>query len=273
VNQTHVYADLGTLAEEAARTFARIIEEDLGRYPNPVVILSGGSTPRPCYEHLTALLMPLGGAVHRISWVIGDERWVPVSDPSSNEGMIRRSLLDPLEIPEERILSWNPGTGTPIERAREYQRALRNLLGAPERLSGAPRQEVPLQEVPLQPAHPPDLTLLGLGQDGHTASLFPDSVVVPASAEAVKNGDTPVSPDIPGWTAAVYVPHLQSFRLTLTAGLLRSSRRIFFLVSGGAKREALRSLLNRDSSLPASWLNLPQTQVLATRDAVDIERV
>jgi 6-phosphogluconolactonase len=268
MNQTHVYADLEALSEEASRTFARLIEEDIGRYPNPVVILSGGSTPRPCYERLAALLAPLGDAVHRISWVIGDERWVPVSDPSSNEGMIRRSLLEPLEIPEERILSWNPGVGTPIERAREYQRALRNLLGAPESPSGSPASEVSLL-----PAHPPDLTLLGLGRDGHTASLFPNSVAVPASTEFAESGETPVSPELPGWTAAIYLPHLQSFRLTLTAGLLRTSRRIFFLVSGAVKREALRGMLDRDPSLPATWLNVPQTQVLTTRDAVDADRV
>jgi 6-phosphogluconolactonase len=268
VTQTEVHADLTELSEQAAKLFAALIEEDLGRYPNPVVILSGGSTPRPTYERLAEFLAPLGGAVHRVSWVIGDERWVPVTDPSSNEGMIRASLLSPLEVPEERILSWNAGQGPPIERARDYQRALRNLLGAP--LS---KGETPASEVLLQPAHAPDLTLLGLGADGHTASLFPDGVVVPASSAGRDLGETPVGPEIPGWTAAIYVPRLQSFRLTLTAGILRASRRIFFLVSGSAKKEALRGMLNGDPSLPAAWLNLPQTRILATRDAVDAERV
>jgi 6-phosphogluconolactonase/glucosamine-6-phosphate isomerase/deaminase len=98
-------------------------------------------------------------------------------------------------------------------------------------------------------------------------------VVVPASQDAAGSGETPVGPDIPGWTAAIYVPHLQTFRLTLTAGLLRASRRIYFLVSGEGKRAALRGMLDGDSSLPATWLNLPQTQILATRDTVEGERV
>ena len=268
MTQTHVHADLADLSQAAASLFAALIEEDLGRYPNPVVILSGGSTPKPCYERLAGLLEPLGAAVHRVSWVIGDERWVPVSDSASNEGMIRRSLLGPLEVPEDRILSWNAGEGPPIERARDYQRKLRSLLGAPERKS-----ETPADEILLQPAHAPDLTLLGIGEDGHTASLFPDAVVVPASPPGGESGESPVGPNIPAWTAAIYVPRLQSFRLTLTAAILGASRRIYFLVSGAAKKEALRGMLDGDASLPAAWMNLPQTEVLATRDAVDLERV
>ncbi|MBN1834196.1 MAG: 6-phosphogluconolactonase [Spirochaetales bacterium] len=268
MKQTRVYADAEQMAEEAAGLFARLIEEDLGRYPNPVVILSGGSTPTPCYQRLARLLEPLGAAVHSVHWVIGDERWVPVNDPSSNEGMIRRSLLEPLGVPEERILSWRAGEGTPLERARDYQRALRSLLGAPESPS-----ESTAEEAEVQPAHAPDLTLLGLGADGHTVSLFPDGVAVPGLSGAARTGEVPVGPEIPGWTAAIYAPSLQGFRLTLTAGLLRASRRIFFLVSGSAKREGLRGMLDRDAGLPASWLNLPQTEVLATRDAVATERI
>jgi len=268
MNQTRVYADPEQMSEEAARLFAELIQEDMGRYPNPVVILSGGSTPVSCYERLAQLLAPLGAAIHSVHWVIGDERWVPVGDPNSNEGMIRRSLLEPLEVPEERILSWQAGVGTPLERARDYQRALGSLLGAPE---GSP--DPAGAGLDPRPAHAPDLTLLGLGADGHTVSLFPDGVAVPALPGAAESGEVPVGPEIPGWTAAIYVPSLQGFRLTLTAGLLRASRRIFFLVSGSAKREALRGMLNGDAALPASWLNLPQTEVLATRDAVDTERV
>jgi len=268
MKQTRVYADAQEMSAQAAKLIAELIEEDLGRYPNPVVILSGGSTPRQCYERLAERLAALGPAVHSVSWVIGDERWVPVSDPKSNEGMIRRSLFAPLEVPEERILSWKAGDGTPIERAREYQRALRSLLGAPESPSDSPASEILLQ-----PAHAPDLTLLGLGADGHTASLFPDGVAVPALSGVLESGEVPVNPEIPGWTAAIYVPRHQSFRLTLTAGLLRTSRRIFFLVSGSEKLEALKGMLSGDAALPAAWLNLPQTEVLATRDAVDTERV
>lgn len=268
MNPTQVYADLDELSREAAGLFAGLIQEDMARYPNPVVILSGGSTPRPCYERLAELLAPLGSAVHSVSWVIGDERWVPPGDPASNEGMIRRALLAPLGVPEQQILGWNAAVGPPVERARDYNKALRGLLGAPDGPSGPAGSAGELE-----PAHPPDLTLLGLGQDGHTASLFPDGVVVPAVSGTPGGGEASVSPEIPGWTAAIYVPRLQSFRLTLTAGLLKSSRRIFFLVSGSDKRRVLQGLLNREPSLPAAWLYLPQTQILATRDAVDTERV
>ncbi len=82
-----------------------------------------------------------------------------------------------------------------------------------------------------------------------------------------------MSPNLPGWTAAVYAPRAQSFRLTMTAAFLKLARRIFFLVSGQNKRETLARVLKKDPELPASWLNLDHTRFLVTRDAVDTARL
>ncbi|MDD4932828.1 MAG: 6-phosphogluconolactonase [Methylacidiphilaceae bacterium] len=172
------------------------------------VALSGGSTPIPLYRHWAELDLPW----ERIDWWIGDERWVPVTDPRSNEGMIRSSL-GIMPGARLRLRSWH-GAEEPSEAARLYDNALRQTLGDPPVF---------------------DLILLGIGADGHTASLFPGSPALEErTAYAVPN-------PAPGGV----------LRMTLTYPCLHAARSIWFLVAGGAKEQIIERLLSGDKTLPA----------------------
>jgi 6-phosphogluconolactonase len=249
VEKVQVFADLQDLSESAAEFLAAAIEDDLSAGREPTVILAGGSTPRGCYQKLAGLLEAFPEGCSRIHWFFGDERWVGKENRESNEGMERSVLLEPLNIQEDRIHSWQAGTGSPIGCARQYEQVLKAHFADPEKYA--------------------DLLLLGMGEDGHTASLFPDGWAMRGGAPDPTRDAMPMSPNLPGLTAAVYAPGTQSFRLTMTAAFLKRSRRIFFLVSGTNKRQILSKVLKGDGGLPASWMNLDHARFLVTRDAVD----
>ncbi|MGD9896806.1 MAG: 6-phosphogluconolactonase [Candidatus Methylacidiphilaceae bacterium] len=174
------------------------------------VALSGGSTPTPLYRHWARLDLPW----ESIDWWIGDERWVPVTDPRSNEGMIRSSLGAGPGA-RFRLRSWHQAEAPP-EAARLYDQSLRQELGEPPVF---------------------DLALLGVGGDGHTASLFPGSPALEErAAYAVPN----------------QAPGGGPLRLTLTYPCLDAARSIWFLVAGGVKAKIVERLLSSDMSLPAA---------------------
>jgi len=253
MDKVRVYADTEQLSEQAAGTLFAALEDDLSSGREPAVILAGGDTPRACYRALARLLGKIPEQRKRIRWFFGDERWAGVDDRDSNEGMIRSTLLTPLGIPEARICSWQAGMGSPIGCARRYEQLLKQHFESESRY--------------------PDLLILGMGEDGHTASLFPDGWAMRGGAPDPTRDAMPMSANLPGLTAAVYAPRAQSFRLTMTAGFLKTARRIFFLVSGPSKSKSLSRVLDRDSELPASWLNLDRTVFLVTRDTVDTTRL
>ncbi len=249
--EVRVYRDREELAKEAALIFYSELKEGVSTRGRAAVILAGGSTPKECYRELARLLRTDRRTNDQLYWFLGDERWVPAGSPESNELMARQALLEPTGTPEERIFSWKAGEENPPTKARDYQEILQTFFD--------PQGSEPLR---------PDLLVSGLGEDGHTASLFPGGLVACPAGE-----ETAVSPEIPGLAAAVYVPQLQRFRLTMTPRMLGSARSIYFLVSGEKKRKTLKRVLAKESGLPASWLNLDQTEFLVTRDAVKEIRV
>jgi 6-phosphogluconolactonase len=253
VEKVQVFADLQDLSDSGAEILAAAVEDDLSAGREPSVILAGGSTPRGCYRKLVELLQAFPEGCRKIHWFFGDERWVGQESKESNEGMIRAILLAPLKTPEDHIYSWQAGMGSPIGRARQYEEILKRHFENEQKY--------------------PDLLILGMGEDGHTASLFPDGWAMRGGAPDPTRDAMPMSPNLPGLTAAVYAPGAQSFRLTMTAAFLKRSRRIFFLVSGANKREILSRVLKGASELPASWMNLDQTRFLVTRDTVDTARL
>jgi len=253
MEKVQVFADLQDLSESGAQILAAAIEDDLSAGREPAVILAGGNTPRGCYQKLAEILQAFPDGCRRIHWFFGDERWVGQESKESNEGMIRAVLLAPLNIPEDHIYSWQAGMGSPIGRARQYEEILKRHFESKQKYS--------------------DLLILGMGEDGHTASLFPDGWAMRGGAPDPTRDALPMSPNLPGLTAAVYAPRAQSFRLTMTAAFLKRSRRIFFLVSGENKRQTLSRVLKGDPELPASWMNLDHTRFLVTRDAVDTSRL
>jgi len=236
VTLTRVSADAADLAARAAEIVAAALGTALAERGRAVVVLAGGDTPRAAYARLAVLLrrgnLPLDG----IDWLPGDERWVPVDHPDSNEGMIRRALLEPAGAPGRTLHSWLPAAGDPADCAARF---------------GAALADGPL-------AAGPDLALLGIGADGHTASLFPDAVaLLPGGRE------TPVGPDLPVDAVAVRRAALgpaldpsmaPGVRLTLTPKWLGMARCVAFLAAGSGKREALARALRGDRAVPAAWI-------------------
>jgi 6-phosphogluconolactonase len=184
------------------------------------VALSGGSTPRMLYRTLAGAFAD-EFPWPRIDWYWGDERFVPHDDEQSNYRMAYDAMLS--FAPPARIHPVPTSSLTAAQSALAYEHTLQRAYGADR----------------LDPARPLfDLVLLGLGTDGHTASLFPGSS---ALSERVH------------WTAGVEM--LQPARVTLTYPALESCACAAFLVTGIEKRDALRGLLDGDPALPAARFN------------------
>ncbi len=186
------------------------------------VALSGGSTPRALYTLLAADGFRDRLPWDRVQWYWGDERHVPHDDPRSNYRMARESMFARAAVPARNVHPV-PAGGTPEEAARSYERTLQAAYGA----------------TILEPERPLfDVVLLGLGADGHTASLFPGQ---------------PVLEERRRWVVAV--PHgRQESRITLTYPVLESSRRVAFLVAGAEKADVLAAIRSGGSGLPAARL-------------------
>ncbi len=244
--RTLVVEDARALAEESSRLLLSTIEEALTVRGRARVILAGGETPRETYALVGEGLRGRNVPMERLSWFFGDERWVNRTYPRSNEGMARDMLLSRIGAPEDTIHSWDAGWGNPVECAGLYARRVRELMG--------------------RPGDAPDLLILGLGADGHTASLFPG-----ATAHLPGGGRVPVSPDMPGEAAAVEGPAERDWRLTLCPVFLRTSRCVVFLVAGADKAPALRKARSGERATPAAWIRGAATWFVATREAMGAE--
>jgi 6-phosphogluconolactonase len=212
-------ADAAALAQAAAdRVLARIAAND-GRV---AICLTGGSSPGKLYRLLATEIFRSKIPWDRVHWFIGDERFVPATDSRNNMSAARAAFLDRY-APAANIHPIPTDTADPDEAARLYQRELQSFYGADA----------------LNPARPLfDLVLMGVGPDGHTASLFPD---YPAIRETSR------------WVVGVPKAHVEPFvpRVTLTLPALNSCREMLFEVAGAEKRAILtRVLANED--LPAN---------------------
>ena len=187
------------------------------------VALSGGSTPQRLYEQLAAPPYRDKFPWSRTHWFWGDERFVPHDDALSNYRMVREALLSRVPIPVTNIHPIPTEGIAPEAAASAYERDLKAFYGADR----------------LDPGRPLfDVTLLGLGPDGHLASLFPETAVL---AERDR------------WVAAVVGAKAEA-RITLTYPALESSRHTAFLVAGADKRGTLSRALAGDPALPAARL-------------------
>jgi 6-phosphogluconolactonase len=204
------------------------------------VNLSGGSTPRLLYERLAEPPYRDTFPWSRTHWFWGDERFVPHDDARSNYRMVREALLSRAPIPADNVHPIPTEGITPEAAASSYERQLKSFYGA-ERLD------------PARPLF--DVTLLGLGPDGHTASLFPGTAVLAEQSR---------------WVAAV-VGAKSEARITLTYPALESSRNAAFLVEGQEKRAILKRLCRGDDSLPAARLR-PIGVLRVFADEAAIER-
>jgi 6-phosphogluconolactonase len=213
VNEIEIYARTTELARAAAEHVVAQAAEATAARGRFFVALAGGSTPRATYT-----LLATGAFASRIDWprvhvFWGDERCVPPNHADSNYRMAREALLDHVPIPAENIHRI-AGELEPVQAAASYERELQAALGADGRL---------------------DLVLLGMGNDGHTASLFPST----AALEERKR-----------WVVESYVDRLGAWRITLTFAAINAGRQVTFLVAGPSKAEPL-ARIRAGEKLPA----------------------
>jgi 6-phosphogluconolactonase len=201
-----IYTDAAVLAQATAELFARLAAEAVHVRGRFAVALSGGNTPRRAYELLAGPPFREQIAWGRVHVFFGDERYVPPNDPRSNALMARQALLDRVPIPTDQV---HPvGCDASLEEsAGTYEALLRGFFADDPRF---------------------DLMLLGMGADGHTASLFPGT---PALAERDR------------WAVGVCPPTQELCRITLTAPVINSAAVVAFQVSGADKAPALRDVL------------------------------
>lgn len=206
-----VVPDRAALAAAAAAEFTAAATAAVGARDRFTVSLAGGSTPLDLYRRLAsreyAALVPWPG----IHFFWGDERHVPPDHPDSNFGAARAALLEHVPVPPGNVHRVPAEIGDAEEAARVYEDELRRCFAPPR--GALPRF---------------DLVLLGLGADGHTASLFPDS-----SALAERRR----------WVVAPWIEKLAAHRITLTLPVLNAAARVLFLVSGKEKAPPLRRVL------------------------------
>jgi 6-phosphogluconolactonase len=212
-----VLADSAALARHAAE----VLVDEAARVPGRFALsLSGGSTPKLLYELLATPEFRDRMPWERVHLFWGDERFVPHDHADSNYRMTREAMLDHLPIPPENIHAV-PTDTTPADGAARYDRTLRVFYGR-ENLDAS------------RPLF--DVTLLGLGEDGHTASLFPGT---PALDESL------------AWVTPV-TTHVAQPRVTLTYPAIASSGTVLFLAAGAGKRAILQRVWQGDHALPSA---------------------
>ena len=228
-----VLADPDALAMRAADLMMSIAETK----QRVAIALSGGSTPRKLYQLLATSPRLEAFPWANVHWFWGDERFVPPDDPASNYRMTREAMLARAPVPPDHIHPMPTVGLSPEAAAAAYARTLKDFYGADEL-------------VPDRPLF--DLVLLGLGTNGHTASLFPGM---------------PVLEERRHWVGTMHDPEAGT-RLTLTYPALESSRETVFLVAGADKKTVLREVLAGDQAQPAARLRPQGTlRFLADRAA------
>ena len=217
--RVEVLADARALAVRVAGWMV----EKAGRSDEFSVAMAGGTTPRGLYETLAGAPFRTEIDWARTYWFWGDERFVPADDPANNARMARTALLSHVPVPPGHIHPIQTGLADATAASLAYERTLREFAARREADDGTLF----------------DVTLLGLGEDGHTASLFPADL---ALAERER------------WVTCAHAPAGDA-RITLTVPTLERSRAVAFLVCGENKRAVLRRLLRGDTSVPATHVH------------------
>ena len=231
-----ILADPEELSRTAAEEFVRRTDEAVRAGGTAAVALAGGSTPRALYRLLAGEGAPmLPGRIPwgQIHFFWGDERHVPTDHPESNYRMAHEAMLSRVPVPPGNIHRIQGEIPDAASAAREYARTLREVF----RLASGQLPRF-------------DLILLGMGPDGHTASLFPGT---DAALEREK------------LVAAPWVEKLRGYRITLTPPVLNHAACVMFLVSGEEKAETVRAVLQGDyqqERLPAQLIRPRQGRLL-----------
>lgn len=213
--EIHVFRDLAELSRRAADRFVEAAEETVAARRPFYAALSGGSTPRTMFGLLATTDLTL-----RFPWTSThlfqvDERAVPPDHPDSNYRMIREALLDHVPLPQENFHRMRAESPDLESAAHDYAHEIAEVLH------------------PLGGRWPSfDFIQLGLGPDGHTASLFPGTEALDEEKR---------------WVVPNYVPRLSTWRLTLTYPIINAAREVIFVVDGEDKAEVVRRVLYPES--------------------------
>ena len=208
----NVFENLDEINRALADLFVRHAQHSTDAHGRFTVALTGGSSPVPLYRMLAQ--MPYREQIdwEKVFVFWGDERWVPLDDARSNAKMAYETLLNHVPVPEQQVFPmWEEGKD-PGEFAQEYEEEVKRILGE----NGAF-----------------DLIMLGMGEDGHTASLFPDTDVLDEKHD---------------WVRAYYLKPQQMYRITLTAPLINRAKEIVFLTHGENKAAALKEILEGEKN-------------------------
>lgn len=202
----HISQNTELLLAEVANFFIEKSAEAIQNHGRFTVALSGGSSPKKLYTLLASDKYRNQIQWGKIYFFFGDERFVPLDDVQSNYRMARETLFDPLGISPARVFAVNTSV-TPAEAAVLYEKEMKEHVGVSGKF---------------------DLILLGLGDNSHTASLFPHTEVLHEKQ---------------AWVKEAFVAEVNQFRITLTAPLINDARTIAFLVYGQGKADAVYHIL------------------------------
>lgn len=211
----HISENIDSLLSATAEFFIQQCAEAIRTKGKFTVALSGGSSPKKLYALLASDPYRARVAWQNVFFFFGDERFVPADDPQSNYRMAKETLFEPLNIAPRQVMAVNT-TVSPAEAALAYEQSIRKHFQDDCRF---------------------DLILLGLGDNSHTASLFPHTQVLHEKQSLVKEA---------------FVGEVNQFRITFTAPLINNASVIAFLVYGAAKADAVHHIL-RDPFNPEEY--------------------
>ena len=223
VREIVVKENLEELSKAAVDHFVQIANRSIVAHGSFSIALAGGSTPQHLYSLLASEPHRLKLDWNRVEFFFSDERHVPPDSDHSNYRMAKETLLDPLEISPAQVHRWQSELADATEAASAYESELKAYFDRSKRSI--------------------DLVLLGLGEDAHTASLFPN---------------TPALGEIDRLAVANWVEKLDSYRLTMTFTAINDAANVMFVVAGRYKKEAVKAVLEgefRPDDFPAQLVN------------------
>lgn len=203
-----VFDDLEKLYKKAADTFVDLSKKSIQKNNRFAVALSGGSSPKAIFNLLATEEYAAKIEWNKVYFFWVDERWVPLDDDKSNAKMTFETLLDKVPVNRDQIFPMYKDGISPEAYAVEYEQQIRKILGDEGIF---------------------DFILLGMGDDGHTASLFPGEKVLDEKEK---------------WVSAYYLTPQEMFRITLTAPLINKAENILAVAFGESKKHALNEVLN-----------------------------
>lgn len=214
MTQLLVARDVSELAVRAEQWLIELIRDHQAANSTPFSLaLAGGSTPKALYQRLAASSKKSGIDWNRVLFLWGDERNVPADHADSNYRMVCESLLDKLEIDDQAVVRI-PTEGGDEEQVSQAALQYENEL----------KRRLPLNSAGLGVI---DCVLLGMGDDVHTASLFPETTALRETSR---------------WVVANFVPKLSTWRVTMTAPLINAAKQVAFFIAGSSKGPALNAL-------------------------------